>query len=75
MDHGKLAMGKRFSISATAVVVTSSGAPALRVAPMVAVQAGAPPSVESAWEVLARRIDSTSTTAMAARVWAKIHTG
>jgi hypothetical protein len=37
MDHGKLAMGRRFSISATVVVVTSGGALALRVAPMVVV--------------------------------------
>jgi hypothetical protein len=75
MDHGKLAMGRRLRSTATAVVATSDSAPAPRVAPAVAAQAGAPPSVKSAREVLARRINGTSSVAMAAMVWAKIRTG
>jgi hypothetical protein len=58
------------------VVATSGDAPTPRVAPVVVTQAGAPPpSVESALEFLARRIDGVSSVAMAPRVWAKICMG
>jgi hypothetical protein len=57
------------------VVATSDDAPAPTVAPVVAAYGGAPPSVELAREVLARRIDGVSLAAMLARVWAKIHMG
>jgi hypothetical protein len=69
MDHGKLAMGRQLGSFATAVVATFGSAPA------VAVLAGVPPSIESAWEVLVRWIDGASSAAMAATVWAKNHTG
>jgi hypothetical protein len=75
-DHRKLATGRRLGSSATAVVATSSGASAPRVAPAVVAQAGAPPpSIELVREVLARRIDGARSVAMVARVWAKIHMG
>jgi hypothetical protein len=68
-------MGRQLRSSATAVVVTFSGALAPRVAPAVAARAGAPPpSIESVWVVLVRQIDCASSAPMAARVLAKIRT-
>jgi hypothetical protein len=54
----RLAMTARLCQSLMTEQVVSSGAPAPRFTLVVAVQAGTPPpSVESAQEVLARRID------------------
>jgi hypothetical protein len=75
-DHGKMVMGRWLGSSTTTVVVTFGGAPAPRVGLAMAAQAGTPPpSVESAQEVLARRIEDASSVAMVARVWAKISMG
>jgi hypothetical protein len=60
-DHGKLVTGRQLRSSTTVVVVTSGDAPAPWVASVVVTQEGAPPpSVESALEFLARRIDGVS---------------
>jgi hypothetical protein len=58
MNHGKLALGRRFGSSATAMAVTSGGASAPGMAPVAAVVAGAPPpSNKLAREPPARRHD------------------